>query len=510
MPGDVFAGCRIEEVAGRGGMGVVYRATQLSLDRTVALKVIAPHYASDPGFRDRFSREARLAASIDHPGVAPVHDFGEVDGVPYLVMAFIPGDDLEKILARDGRIESSRAARIVAQVGAALQAAHDRGLVHRDVKPANIMVTPVRDDEERIFLTDFGLTRPPERTNLTAAGQFIGTPDYMAPEQLQDLPITGRVDVYSLGCMLYEMLTGEIPYASDSTMRKLWAHVNEPIPVPSAKGAPVAFDAVVARALAKDPNERFATPTELGRAALAAVPGGVPTVVGEPVPTPAATIASTPPSAPAENAPTAVISGGRRSRTVAITAGALVLFSAGAVGAVLLTRDDDPTGSPTTGVTNTAPTANGPATTATTPASTPTPPPPSTPTTPTSNAPTRTAADALLDRYERAYSNEDPAALGELLSLDVHRVQVARNGETKEWFGLVDVIGEYERQFAENDKVVYRVKVDGVTPTGGALDVDARYQIDNQNGQTIGGEIDFTIVSDEDEARIADIRIRLT
>ncbi len=488
-------------------MGVVYRATQLSLDRTVALKVIAPHYASDPGFRDRFAREARLAASIDHPGVAAVHDFGEVDGVPYLVMAFIPGDDLEKILARDGRIEPSRAARIVAQVGAALQAAHDRGLVHRDVKPANIMVTPVRGDEERVFLTDFGLTRPPERTNLTAAGQFIGTPDYMAPEQLQDLPISGRVDVYSLGCMLYEMLTGEIPYASDSTMRKLWAHVNEPIPVPSAKGVPVAFDAVVARALAKDPNDRFATPTELGRAALAAVPGGVPTVVAEAPPTRAATATPTPPAADpaAPNAPTAVILR-KRSRTLAIAGGALTVFTAGAVGAVLLTRDDNPAASPTVGPANTAPTAEGPVTTA----SIPTPPPVSTPTEPSPTAPSRQAAEALLDRYERAYSNEDPAALGDLLTLDVRRVQERPSGETKEWLGMVDVLGEYERQFAENDKFVYRVKVDGVTPTGGALDVDARYQIDNQTGETIGGEIDFTIVTDDDEARIADIRIRLT
>jgi uncharacterized RDD family membrane protein YckC len=274
-PGRVVAGYRIEGVAGRGGMGVVYRATQLALDRTVALKLIAPEIAGDEGFRERFKRESRIAASIEHPNVIPVHEAGEADGLLFISMRFVDGTDLRELIRGAGALAPARVAAIVGQVAQALDAAHERGLVHRDVKPGNVLIAD-RGGSEHVYLTDFGLTkRSASDSALTGTGQWVGTLDYVAPEQIEGRRVDGRTDVYALGCVLFEALTGGVPFERDTEVSKLWAHISEPPPSPSARrpGVAPAFDAVVARAMAKDPDGRFASAGDLAAAARAAASG---------------------------------------------------------------------------------------------------------------------------------------------------------------------------------------------------------------------------------------------
>jgi len=259
-PGSVVAGCRLEEEIGRGGMGVVYRATDLSLERTVALKLIAPELTTNPDFRERFKRESRLAASIEHANVIPVYAAGDADDLLYLVMRFIRGTDLRALLQEEGVLEPPRAARIVSQVASALAAAHRRGLIHRDVKPANVLIER-EGANEHAYLTDFGIARDVGGTALTRTGMLVGTMDYIAPERLEDRPSDGRSDIYALGCVLFEALTGQVPFPRDSDVAKMYAHMNEP--VPSAREfrpeVPQPLAETVTRAMAKDPEERFAT-----------------------------------------------------------------------------------------------------------------------------------------------------------------------------------------------------------------------------------------------------------
>ncbi len=274
LPGESFAGCRIEAVAGRGGMGVVYRATQLALSRRVALKVVAPEGVADRDFTDRFGREVRMAASIDHPNIVPVYGAGEEAGRLYLVMRYVDGTDLQALVRRAGRLDPARAAGIVAQVAAGLDAAHASGLVHRDVKPANVLLT-TSSGVDHIYLTDFGLTvEVSSGTRMTTTGQWIGSVDYMAPEQLRAEPVDARTDVYALGGVLYAALTGEAPFSRGTVPQTIAAHLSDPPPRPTAL-APVdaAFDAVIARALAKDPADRYRSAGDLGRAAQAAARG---------------------------------------------------------------------------------------------------------------------------------------------------------------------------------------------------------------------------------------------
>jgi hypothetical protein len=268
----MFAGYRIDSLLDRGGMGVLYKATDVDLDRVVALKIIAPEHTQNETAVARFKAEARIAASIEHPNVVPIHRGGEENGVLYLAMRYVPGTNLRRIVDR-GPMELSRVGRIVGEIGGALDAAHAKGLVHRDVKPANILVCGEGDDEHA-YLADFGLTkRVGSAMDLTRAGAWVGTPDYVAPEQIQGHTVDRRADVYSLGCVLYEMLTGHVAYPKDSDMAKLWAHVTDPPPMPSADRAELvqAFDDVVARATAKDPDERYATASDLAEAVKAAV-----------------------------------------------------------------------------------------------------------------------------------------------------------------------------------------------------------------------------------------------
>jgi serine/threonine protein kinase/streptogramin lyase len=270
QPGDEFAGHRIEGVAGRGGMGVVYRARQLDLDRAVALKLIAGAMAEDDGFRDRFIRESRVAASIDHPNVIPVYYSGASDdGRLYIAMRYVGGDDLRTLVRREGPLPAERGARIVSQVAAALDAAHAAGMVHRDVKPANVLLGP----RDHAYLTDFGLTKSLQSmSGGTRAGGWVGTLGYVAPEQIRGEPVDARTDVYALGCVLYYALTGATPYQRDSDEATLWAHLNDPPPPITARmpDVPAGFEDVIGRALAKDPAERFPSAGDLGRAALSA------------------------------------------------------------------------------------------------------------------------------------------------------------------------------------------------------------------------------------------------
>lgn len=284
----MLGGLRIEGVAGRGGMGVVYKATQLALNRTVAVKVVVPALADDPEFRERFKRESELAASIDHPNVVPVFHAGDEDGRLYVSMRYVEGTDLRELILREGKLDPARAAGIVEQVAGALDAAHARGLVHRDVKPANILI----GTDGRAYLTDFGLTKQAAgEAGLTRAGTVLGTLDYIAPEQLEGRPIDARADVYALGCVFYQALTGRVPFPRDSDAAKMWAHVRQPAPrlAEVAPDLPRELEDVVAKAMAKDPGERYATAGELGRAAVAAAAGAAPgaaaaagATVGEP------------------------------------------------------------------------------------------------------------------------------------------------------------------------------------------------------------------------------------
>jgi DNA-binding NarL/FixJ family response regulator/predicted Ser/Thr protein kinase len=273
--GSTFAGHRIDALAGSGGMGTVFRATDLTLDRPVALKVIAPEVARDPVFRERFARECRVAALLDHPNVVPVYHAGEDRGLLYLTMRYVEGTDLRSLLRQEGALEAERALLLVDQIAQALDAAHQHGLVHRDVKPANVLIGN-RGGREHAFLTDFGVTK--ERmtpSDLTRTGFAMGTADYIAPEQAKGAQVDARADVYALGCVLFQTLSGSVPYDRDSDVDKMWAHVHEPPPALEdvRPDLPPALDDVLARALAKDPDARQQSAGRLAAEALAALRG---------------------------------------------------------------------------------------------------------------------------------------------------------------------------------------------------------------------------------------------
>lgn len=260
--GRQIASYRIEREIGRGGMAVVYRARDLRLDRTVALKLLAPELARNDTFRRRFTHESRAAAAIDHPHIVPVFEAGETDGVLYIAMRYVEGSDLRHLLDRQGPLAPAVALRIAAQVASALDAAHEHGLVHRDVKPGNILVARGTDSDhpEHAYLTDFGLTKKSlSLTGFTTVGQFVGTLDYVAPEQISGKPVDGRCDVYGFACVVYEALAGRPPFRRDDDMALLWAHqYDEPSPLTESRpDLPPDVDAVFAKGLAKSPDARF-------------------------------------------------------------------------------------------------------------------------------------------------------------------------------------------------------------------------------------------------------------
>lgn len=264
VPGSQVAGYRIVEQIGRGGMAVVYRARDIRLDRWVALKILAPDLALDQVFRQRFIRESRAAAAVDHPNIIPIFDAGEADGVLFIAMRYVDGQDVRSLLDRVGALPAPRAVGIVSQVASALDAAHAYGLVHRDVKPANMLLNDRAEGggAEHVYLSDFGVSKQSEATsNLTRTGQLVGTLDYLAPEQVEGRPVDGRTDVYSLACAAFEMLAGTPPFKRDQGMAVLWAQLSTPPPALTSRrpDLPPAVDQVIAKALAKAPGHRYDT-----------------------------------------------------------------------------------------------------------------------------------------------------------------------------------------------------------------------------------------------------------
>src|SRR4051794_1483672 len=266
--GEELAGYKIEAVAGRGGMGVVFRAEHLHLNRIVALKVLTADLAGNRSFRPRFVRGAQPAARLDHPNIVPVFDAGEADGLLYIAMKYIDGVDLGHVLDAEERLTPQRTVDLLADVADALDISHGAGLVHRDVKPGNVLV-----DNIRSYLTDFGLTkRIASRTALTAVGRTVGTAAYLAPEQIRGQDVDARTDIYAFGCVLYECLTGDVPFIRDTDMAVLWAHLEQDPESPSGRvpELPKSLDDVFAQALAKRKEDRFTSCGELMKAVAVA------------------------------------------------------------------------------------------------------------------------------------------------------------------------------------------------------------------------------------------------
>ena len=466
-----FAGCRIEAVAGRGGMGVVYRATQLGLDRAVALKLVAPERAADANFRARFEREARVAAAIEHPNVIPVYGAGEEDGRLYLLMRWVPGTDLHALIRRSGKLGHVHAANIVAQVAAGLDAAHAVGLVHRDVKPANVLLGG-EDGSGHVYLSDFGLTLDPAAdTRVTDSGEWFGTVDFMAPEQFEgDLP-DARTDVYALGCVLHAALTGEPPFARGSVPGTILAHLNDPPPRPSATpGVPQAFDGVVARALAKRPSDRYQSAGELARAALAAAGSSAVEPEGA-FEQRSETLALTngahatrpsdePPAATSEHlrVTARLMRASRRPTSRALLAAGTVLAAGVAIAALL---GVGPLG-----------TSGG------------------------SGAVTATDVRAAVDAFATAYTREDADALSTLLASEVSRVT-----PTDAQRGRESVVREYRRQFAENPTERYVLTDISVRP-GAIGRASGRYVVSRSGKEPITGRVAFGVQREQGRPRV--------
>jgi hypothetical protein len=474
-PGMQIAGCRIEAVAGRGGMGVIYRATEVHLGRPVAVKLITAERAADEAFRTRFERESRLTASIDHPNVIPVYAAGEEEGVLYLVMRYVAGTDLRSLLKREGRLPPERAAEVVGQVAAGLDAAHAAGLVHRDVKPANVLIA----DGGHVYLSDFGIVRAVDaETRLTDSGEWVGSVDFMAPEHLQGRPTDARTDVYSLGCLLYTALTGASPFRRDTAAATITAHLHERPPRPSkTPGVPEPFDRVIARALAKDPAERYPSAGDLARAAAAAARGEHVTESERSVARgPAAPMANASAEAPetaltstgptrfespthaAPPLPDYKVARSRRGRGL-LAAGIVVaaLAATGAVVGLIVSASDDP--------------GSGPL----------------------SDAEVRGAAQ----RFARAYGSESVPAMRRVLAPNVKRIIP---GDSQ--IGRAAVIAEYRRQFAASDVRAYKLthlEVRG----GDAGRATGSYEVTRAGRPPITGDIVFGVVRQAGTPRIA-------
>ncbi len=361
--GAELGGYRIEQQIGEGGMGIVYRVTNVALGRVYALKVLAPELAEDEYFRQRFQREMRIAASIDHPNVVGIHYAGEQDGFLFLAMDYVHGEDLRRLILRDGALDPPRAVDILTQVAFALDAAHAKGLVHRDIKPGNVLLT-ISDGKERAYLTDFGLAkRSSTLAELTITGSVVGTADYMAPEQVAGDPADARTDIYALGCVFFQMLTGKVPYERESTLATMFAHVNDPPPAlePPLVDEYPEFTPVVQQAMAKKPDDRYQSAGDLARDAAAALKGaryrGAPSMVATGEARPAGASpgpdvderrAATPPAEevpPAEpGAPSAGHGVARLRRYRWALAALALLVVAAVIGVVLLTSGGGSTG----------------------------------------------------------------------------------------------------------------------------------------------------------------------
>ena len=307
--GVTLAGYKIERRLGRGGMSVVCLAEDLALGRRVALKVLAPELADDSRFRERFRLESRLAASIDHPNVIPIFEAGEAEGQLYIAMRYVDGTDLRRLIDDEGALDPIRAVELVARAADGLDAAHECGLIHRDVKPSNVLIAS-SGEHEHVYLADFGLTKTAEgEEEAREAAQLSGTTDYVAPELITEGTGGKSADIYALGCVLYEGLTGRVPFPRSSELETLVAHIDEPAPKPSdaRPDVPADLDTVVERAMAKDPAERYSSAAELAAAARATLP-----------------------------------SAGRSRRLAVLLAAVAAMLAGSALAAVLLTRDEKP------------------------------------------------------------------------------------------------------------------------------------------------------------------------
>jgi ketosteroid isomerase-like protein len=474
-PGSEFAGHRIEEVVGHGGMGVVYRAVHVALGRTVALKILAPELAGNDEFQTRFRQESKLAASIDHPNVIPIFDAGEEGDSLYVTMRFVAGTDLRHLAAGNG-LTPERAVRIVAQAAEALDAAHARGLVHRDVKPGNVLIE-ARDGHDHAFLTDFGLTKQvTSDPSITETGNWLGTVDYAAPEQIRARPLDRRADVYALGGVLYWALTGRVPYPREGDMAKMYAHLNDPPPA-LGDSIPAELAAVVGRAMAKEPADRYQAAGDLGRAVLAAAPAApsaAPRAEGAPraeastrslpvAPPPAPAVRPAPPSA-VRSAQTRRLSvpRARRNRIAALAAlgvGALLLILA-----IAGAFSGGGGGSGSSRHAKAAPAASA-------------------------RTPTNAEVGRFLQRYADRYHAEDAAGLGALFTPDA----VRRNGSTPPQ-GRAAAIADYRNQFARlTSPPSYRLSGLRMSSRPGEVTVTGRYRISSDTGTTTG-RITFGLV----------------
>ena len=278
IPGSRIAGYLLEEQIGAGGMAVVFRARDERLQRRVALKILSPALAPDDEFRQRFIRESRAAAAVDDPNIIPVFEAGEAEGALFIAMRYVPGGDVRTLLRRARPLTPERALAIISPVASALDAAHGAGLVHRDVKPENMLVDVRPGRPDHVYLSDFGLSKGVMASlGPTGTGQWLGTAGYSSPEQMAGKPVDGRADQYSLACVAFELLCGEVPFPRDHVTAVIWAHMSEPPPALTSRGPafPAAADAVLARALAKAPGDRFASCRDFAdalRAAFALVP----------------------------------------------------------------------------------------------------------------------------------------------------------------------------------------------------------------------------------------------
>jgi Protein kinase domain/Domain of unknown function (DUF4440) len=459
-----IGGCRVDELIGRGGMGVVYRGTDLKLNRPVAIKLIATEHATDPAVRRRFEREAQLMASIDHPNVIPVYGAGEQDGNLYLVMRYVAGTDLHVQLKKRKRLEPHEAARIVDDLGGALDAAHAAGLVHRDIKPANVLLAG-----RHVYLTDFGITRAIDSaTRFTDSDEWVGTVDYMSPEHLRGDETDGRSDVYALGCLLHTCLTGTAPFHRPTAAATILAHIEDPPPRASdTPGVPKTFDALLARALAKKPADRYATAGELGAAALKAAEGERPRRMRAGS---RARPSSPPAAAPA---PTAVMPGSdrqatgvtarlrfyadrRRARVVLGVVAALVAIAvAGVLAAVLSPSKSTPTG-------------------------------------PLSS----TEVMGAVRAFASAYSDRDPRALARVLAPDAERVS-----PTMVERGRTAVVAEYRKQFSSEPIRSYEL-TDAQVVAGPVGRVSGHYTVLLRGRASITGTVAFGVERVDGRAEI--------
>ena len=317
--GTEIAGYRIEERIGRGGMGVVYRAQHMNLQRRAAIKIIAPEFADTKGFRSRFIREARIAAALQHPNIVTVYDAGQSGQTLYIAMQFIRGSDLAAILNEEGRLRPYRAIDVCRQVASALDAAHGMALIHRDVKPGNVLI-----EGRRAYLTDFGLTKRSggSKSGLTQAGELVGTIHYVAPEQIEAGDVDARTDVYSLACLLFHCLTGHVPFERDTDVAVIYAHLSETPPklTDVRPELPAGLDAVIAKGLDKSPERRFQSCSDLMSAARVVIDAAGPladTVPGRGVPAGGDApdmVTAVGRKLPTDGAPTVVPDSERRSR----------------------------------------------------------------------------------------------------------------------------------------------------------------------------------------------------